>query len=318
MVSETAVMTRPVNKDMRHATQEQILAYRDGELTDTEMERHLRVCPLCRRELENAKWLRAHLPSGSGKASGPVPNRDEIAAYLDEALDDSEMQRVEIHIRNNESCLVILNQLLAASLDLKDPVPSASHVEALKERLKKRPRVLGRLMIFIGDQLEQLFLPAEFELDTKLRSERVPEMGFISARLAMEDSTTTLGSVNQEALSFESSLSSAEQSAAPPRSTAPPEPTPPEVLDAGRWRIRVVTRARASEMVLELTITDSESGEPTQRLPVRLKPERNEPISAETDKVGRIRLSLPDGSARLEIGRGPDLILDIVSSTALG
>jgi hypothetical protein len=286
---------------MKHAAPEQIVAFRDGELLDPEVEGHIRNCPLCRRQLGEARWVRTHTLSNILKPRGPLPTHDEIAAYLDEALDEREMDRVEIHIRVNDHLLAVFDKLLLSSMKLESPLPVKEKVDELKARLRG-PRLLGRLRIFITDRFKQVFHPARpmepEHLLWEMFGKRIPDADALLPWMEPYLSCSKANAVT------------ADLTAAPP---PPPGPSSPRLIDAGRWLIRAVTSERDGEARLELVIEDAKSGQPVEKLPVRLEPGRDDPVHSMTDEKGSVLLPLPEGDSRLEIGEGPRMVLEIIA-----
>jgi len=282
---------------MKHAAPEEIVAFRDRELDDPEVERHIRGCPLCRRQLGEARYVRTHICSEMLAASGPTPGRDEIAAYLDEALDEKEMARVEIHIRGDDGCLAVFDTLLSATMALDDPVPSAAHVARLKRSLRE-PRLAGKLRVFITDRFKQVFHPVKTgqrafgrELKMKLDPDKPLPCRDATVMACME--------------------APGETSPAAPRCHHRYEPSKPRLIDSGDWIIRAVSSGRPGRAFIELTIEDADGGTPVPDVPVKLDPEWEETTTAVTDEQGVVRLPLPDGESRLEVGAGPDLLVEI-------
>jgi hypothetical protein len=281
---------------MKHALPEEIVAFRDGELTDREVEGHIRNCPLCRRQLGEARWVRTHTMSHHLLPSGSVPSRDEIAGYLDEALDEREMTRVETHIRVSDKLLAIFDKMLMLSMKLEDPVPRPEYVKELKAKLRG-PRLLGRLRVFVTDRYKQVFHPA-----------RTGEPIHARAVAMLLDARQPLPCMEEELCCSTESQVCEDRVAAPP---PPPKPSNPRLIDTGRWLIRAVTRGTVGEALLELVIEESTSGNPVPKVPLKLVPEWDDPVHALTDGKGSARIPLPDGDSSLEIGEGPDLVLEI-------
>ncbi len=241
--------------------------------------------------------MRTHTLSHILKPHGPKPTHDEIAAYLDEALDEREMERVETHIRSNDHFLAVFDKLLILSMKLEAPLPSKESLEKLKVQLRG-PRFLGRLRVFFTDRFKQVFHPA-----------RTSEPAHARALKMLAETDSPLPCMDATAYS-EEKLSVCED-----RALAPPPPPPgasnPRLIDTGRWLIRAVTSGRKGEAILELVIEDAKSGQPVPMIPVRLEPGWEDPVHARTDEKGSVRLPLPDGDSRLEIGKGPQMVLDI-------
>lgn len=281
---------------MKHAAPEQIVAFRDGELIDHEVGSHIRNCPLCRRQLGEARWVRTHTQSHVLMPTGPTPTRDEIAAYLDEALDQQEMARVETHLRADEHCLAIFDQLLMMSLKLKDPIPSAEYVDALKTRLRE-PKLLGKLRVFVTDRFKQVFHPA-----------RPGESALGRAMKMVTEESGVLPCMEASASFCEQRAEDEGFASSPP---PPPGPSNPRLIDTGRWLIRAVSSGTDGDAILELRIEDAQSGDPVPGIVLMLEPGWDDPVHALTDENGSVRLPLPEGDSRLEIGEGPELVLEI-------
>jgi hypothetical protein len=281
---------------MKHALPEQIVAFRDGELTDHKVEGHIRNCPLCRRQLGEARWVRTHTLSHILKPRGPKPTHDEISAYLDEALDEKEMDRVEIHIRTSDHILAVFDKLLMLSMKLEHPLPNADMVADLKAKLRG-PRLLGRLRVFVTDRYKQVFHPARTVKPIHARAVRM-----------LQEEGQPLPCMEAELCYSKEPPVCKDSAAAPP---PPPKPSNPRLIDTGRWLIRAVTRGTVGEALLELVIEESTSGSPVPKVPLKLVPESDDPVHALTDGKGSARIPLPDGESSLEIGEGPDLILEI-------
>jgi len=298
---------------MKHASPAEIIAYRDGELRDKETRRHISACPLCRRVLNDVRWLRTHMQPAGHCPFGPEPTTDEIAAYLDEALDQHEMERVERHIRSSDRLLATFDKLLTASMKLDQPLPSPSSVEKLKARLRG-PRLLGRLRIGIKDGFRQLFRPAKpGELATgraMLAMTAEPMMAsspMIEEESAMRKEADYFDAICCEREKFDIAPLESRPEPPPP----PPKPSPPKRIEAGRWTIRLVTRGTADDPRLELEIVASDTNKPAANVPLRLEPGWDDPVEALTDVKGKADFPLPDGDSRLEIGKGPELVLEI-------
>lgn len=282
---------------MRHAAPEEIVAFRDGESVDPEIDRHIRTCSFCRLKLGQARWVRANICSEGRKPDGPTPTRDEIGAYIDEALDTDEMVRVETHIRADTKLLALFDKLLKMSLELKNPLPDPKHVEELKAKLRG-PQLLGRLRIFITDRFKQVFHPV-----------RPGEEAHRRAMLSVADSGEILAC--REAPPSIDALLPLFCSSHAPAPPPPPGPSRPRVIDTGRWLIRAVTSGTVSETILELVIEEIKSGKPVPSIPVKLEPGWDDPILVLTNESGSVRLPLPEGESRLEIGEGPELALEL-------
>ena len=281
---------------MKHAAPEEIVAFRDGESIDPEMDRHIRTCSFCRRKLGQARWVRTHTCSEGQKPDGPTPTRDEIAAYLDEALDEREMARVETHIRADDHCLAVFDKLLKMSLELQNPLPDAERVDELKAKLR-RPKLLGRLRIFITDRFKQVFHPV-----------RPGEPAIGRSMKMKEEASGPLPCMEASASTYDLLSVCEEHDGAP---LPPPGPSRPRVIDTGRWLIRAVTSGTVSETILELVIEETNTGNPVPGIQVKLDPDWSDPIHARTDEKGSVRLPLPEGESRLEIGEGPELALEV-------
>ncbi len=282
---------------MTHAAPEQIVAFRDGELNDPEIEGHIRSCPLCRRQLGEARWVRNHTQSHLLMPRGPVPTTDEVAAYLDDALDEQEMERVETHIRSNDLLLAVFDKLLMLSMKLESPLPSKDKVDELKAMLRG-PRLLGRLRVFVTDRFKQVFHPAR---------PGEPALGR-EMKMLLADSDAIMPCMEASTNFYCDRTEVFDIAAAPP---PPPGPSNPRLIDAGRWLIRAVTSERDGEARLELVIEDAKSGQPVEKLPVRLEPGWDDPVHAMTDEKGSVLFPLPEGDSRLEIGEGPQMVLEI-------
>jgi hypothetical protein len=285
---------------MKHAAPEEVVAFRDGEPLDREVERHIRACPFCRRQLGEARWVRAHTQSHRLEAHGPDPTRDEIAAYLDEALDQEEMARVESHIRSSDRHLASFEKLLTLSMALEDPLPGPEQVEELKAKLRE-PKRLGKLRVFITDRFKQVFHPARPGAPAPSRAIRLA---------AASDGLLPCMEASVDCAKFLMDTSANCDTSPPP----PPGPSRPRVIDTGGWLIRAVTSGAMGDVLLELTVEEAESGQPQPEIPVKLVPEWDDPISARTDRKGSVRLPLTDGDSLLEIGEGPRMVLEIDAS----
>lgn len=304
---------------MKHATPAEIVAYRDGELRDEETRRHISACPLCRRVLGDVRWLRMHMRPAENLGYGPEPTTDEIAAYLDEALDQWEMERVEGHIRSNDRLLAIFDKLLAASMKLEQPLPSKASIQKLKARLRG-PRLLGRLRVYVKDGFRLFFRPAgpgELAGGRAMVAMAMEVEPLMSAPIHEDEPPIRKSSVRQEYLFSVKEVDDfdlLEKRVEPP--PPPPKPSRPKRIDAGRWKMWLVTGGTTDAPRLELTIVETDSNQPAAKLPLRLEPGWDDPVEALTDEKGQADFPLPDGDSTLEIGEGPELVLEIDADLA--
>jgi hypothetical protein len=147
----------------KHLSREQLIAFRDGELEDRQAIEHLAGCPDCQRAFDDSRWLLALARIREEASESEHPDRDELSAYLSQALSSRRAEGIARHLRTCDLCLARYHRLrrAEAALDYSSPAPAL--LRATQRRFRSRPRILelGALVLAkAGDAIGLLYRPA--------------------------------------------------------------------------------------------------------------------------------------------------------------
>ncbi len=122
------------------ALQEYALGRLSGELRE-EVEIHVKECPQCAACAalieKETRLLNAALRVGAEEGEGEAPEREMLAMYLDDSLDQETREKCE-------SLLASSSEALAALLSMRRELVSVLNVEALPGEMPSRPE--GRIL----------------------------------------------------------------------------------------------------------------------------------------------------------------------------
>jgi len=119
------------------ALQEYALGRLNGDVR-LEVEAHVGECRQCAALIEKeTRLLKAALRAGAEEGEGQAPEREMLAMYLDDSLDQETREKCE-------SLLASSSEALAALLSMRRELVSVLNVEALPGEMTSRPE--GRIL----------------------------------------------------------------------------------------------------------------------------------------------------------------------------
>ncbi len=298
----------------RHLTPEQLVAFRDHESDDREAREHLSVCGTCRERLSDTRMMTFWLRAGEAREPTSHPEIEVLGAYLDGALDRSDADAVEAHVRTCESCVARIIHLRKSLRGRTGTTASPHLLERARRQLRTpHPRFpLGRAVVeaaggaglrfrYQPESAARMYaaLPAAVEA-APLRTVRSPaaassrraRIGLRFRRLEEQPvEASMIGSVHEA--SFEHGLG--------------------KTLDIDAGPVRLTLEGRLGTVGAELKITALNVGtnELAAGLELTLIPEHGAPLTVTTDAEGRAGVELQKGESRLRIYSSPtfELIL---------
>jgi len=306
----------------RHPSQEQLLAFRDGESADPRLREHLAGCPECQRAFDDSRWFMAlaRLKAAETPPAGNHLERDEIAGYMDHALSRSEQLVVERHLESCRRCTIVYRRLRDAQAEVAYSSPPVPLLERVKQQFTPNPgsRLGTLILLHVGKTLRWFFRPEEkdvaFDRISDLRALRAPPSAMpLSShlshpssaksrrrRLGIRESLDEMGQ-QDEALALPISECFAER----------------ESRELGEETIRVVagewllTVCAGGPDRMRVHVAERHSGQPVDGVALSLIPERGPSANTETDPDGYADLPLLDGPAKLRIGHRTPWTLDL-------
>lgn len=291
----------------RHLTPEQLVAYRDRELSDREALEHLSACRTCRDRLADTRLLTCFLQPGEKQQQSSHPGAEALIAYLDEALSPSDADAVERHTRSCESCAARLIQLRRSSRGR----PEADASPQLLERARRQFRTphprrsLGRALVEAAGKAWLRFnyqpdfgaLPFSATL-TAARPE--PSLPLRSPSAASARRARLLHRLIQGGRVIAEAPMRAMREAVLERGSGRTLE-----IDAGPVHMELVGRPVPDGAELVISVRNAATKEPAGALELALIPERGAPFTTATDSRGRAAFSLPRGESRLRIYTEP-------------
>jgi len=152
-----------------HLSTEQLLALRDGDLTDTTAVEHLASCPVCQETFDDTRWtlLLRRLPEIIDAVEHP--SADELLAFRSYAMSSPRVLEIRRHLRSCPRCLAIYGRVRARDKRAAYNSPSPEMLQRVRRQFRPRTiRTLGTLLVTrIGEGLRAFFTP-EPTLDTSL------------------------------------------------------------------------------------------------------------------------------------------------------
>src|SRR5271163_4239255 len=124
----------PMGGDLVHLTEQQLLGYRSRTLHPADLvrtDRHLSSCRICQRKLRDSTPTPS-LPIGLPDAATPLHlTFEQMSAYIDSQMPESERERVETHVLICERCADELKGLQAFEITFaKQPQAGPAQAEA--------------------------------------------------------------------------------------------------------------------------------------------------------------------------------------------
>jgi predicted anti-sigma-YlaC factor YlaD len=299
-----------------HLSQEQLLAFRDGESDDPRVREHLATCPECQQAFDDSRWrLALQRLSDDGSEH---PKSDRLLAYWHNALSAESAQEVQRHLRGCNRCLAIYERLRGADPKVAYASPRPALLRKVRERYVSRPRPVRTLGVLwlrrLGEALGLEYVPVA----------SVETLGGPAALRAMDLLRAKATTAERQGVEAESEAAAAHPASASARKLrlawkrrgdeAVGFPLMQErigedrsrhtEIDAGGLRLvlELVGREDGPGLVIHARFADT--GKPAGNFRVGLRPEHGAGIEARTDEDGAVTLHFPQGESRLEI-RGP-------------
>ncbi|MBZ5537847.1 MAG: zf-HC2 domain-containing protein [Acidobacteriia bacterium] len=318
-----------------HLDPEQLVAYRDGELKNTEMLRHLAGCESCQEKLKDSCLFALLLSSPKSEKQDSHPEDDLLVAYLSNALTENDASAVEQHARVCDGCLAQLLDLRKSLINQPTTLPAPQVVERAKRqfRSRQRRRPLGEIFIqpikdlALGLTYHPL-VPDAMAPDAMMDLSELA-VGYLKDESPPTPSPDSIVSSNRisrpsERYRLTSSKSKILPSGRGPRQEREevprlerPEDLPlasamsgggaagEVVLNVGALRISFNGRLADETPRLEISALHVPTNTPAQRLELTLIPEKGDPLAVETDRHGAAHFDLFTGTSRLLIHTEP-------------
>jgi predicted anti-sigma-YlaC factor YlaD len=301
-----------------HLSQEQLLAFRDGESDDPGVREHLATCPECQQAFDDSRWrLALQRLSEDGSEH---PSSDRMLAYWYNALSTESARQVQRHLRGCNRCLAIYERLRAGDPKLAYASPRPALLRKVRERYVSSPRPVRELGVLWLRRLGEA-LGLEYSPEASVQTVGGPAARVHRAMdLLRAEATTAEGreveaedeapaahpaSASARKLRMKWKRHAGEVLSFPLRQERIGEgrPSKTEIDAGGLWlAVRLAGREDGPGLVLHARFTDTDK--PAGNLRVGLKPEHGARFEARTDEDGAVTLPFPEGESRLEI-RGP-------------
>jgi hypothetical protein len=274
-----------------HLSTEQLLAFRDGDLTDTNAVEHLAGCRLCQEAFDDTRWtlMLRRLPGIVD--AGEHPSMDELLAFRSYAMSSQRVLEIRRHLRSCPRCLAIYGRVRAQDKRAAYSSPSPEMLRRARRRFRpQRIRTLGTLLVTrIGEGLRALFMP-EPSLDTPL------------PRNSMRDARHPGSARRRAAMDYLASESEAPEAA---RCVSNPigsgEPQRAARFEVEGRMIEFTPLARARGSYFGVRVRTVAPGISVGGVRIRIVSEDGTKTEAVTDRNGATELAFPPGRSTIRI-----------------
>ncbi len=280
---------------MKHVSEEQLVAYRDGE-DDPRVREHLASCEKCQQKYDDSRWSLSLQRLVAPPMEGKHPSAEELTAFWDNALSPEAARRVQRHLRSCNRCLAVYRRMRGIGPARAYRSPGPDLVRAVQKRISSRPSPidLGEWCLRrVGGALQLVRVPAFDYLTTSCSSELTFDEGVA------------------QGMPLKAHPSSARSRRRRFAKTAQPKPTlsEPVDLEAGKLRVGLQVVAKEDKPSLRVTLHWADTGEPARDVPLRIDSGLEGGDQTHTNEQGRAALVLPDGPSQLVIlARTPVLL----------
>jgi hypothetical protein len=298
---------------VKHLSQEQLVAFRDGESDESRVREHLASCSRCQRGLDNLRWSLALRGTEEVGDQGEHLTGDELAAFADNALAGQRARSILQHLRSCDLCLASYSRLREADARVGYASPPRGLLRTVRrEFAPRRAPGLGTLVLLPMEEglllhhrpdtgelahATRLIAPApSYRADRSMdRGPDIPHPA--SARARMQRA----GGRRQMEQAPAARLSTLGDERPAVRIGATSSFTSTTTIEGRGLRMEIEAVGREGEAFLIMTVHAANTHDPVRGLEIRLRQPPDRLIEAETDENGRAELLFPPGDSQLEI-----------------
>ena len=294
-----------------HLNTEQLLALRDGDLTDTTAVEHLASCPMCRESFDDTRWtlLLRRLPEIID--AGEHPSADELLAFRSYAMSSPRVLEIRRHLRSCPRCLALYGRVRARDKRAAYSSPSPEMLQRVRRQFRPRKiRTLGTLLVTrIGEGLRAFFTP-EPSFDAPpprnpMRDQSHPGSASRRARrLDLTAMTPTEPENETEVLDYMTCESIAHEQTGPTLNR-------PARLEVEGWTIEMTPLTRTGRSYFGVRIRAADPGTPVDGVRIRIVRQDGKTTDAITDRNGVTELAFRPGRSTIRIATQPPVAIKL-------
>ena len=282
---------------------EKLQEWLDGELPGEDYRHYISRDTVLRKAVRNERQLRLlighaftlRLPESGKPAHGHI-NTNDMAAYFDQALPETKMHQIHMHLVRCKPCFYSYMKLHLLNIEnlQPEPLPAPLHHQVLEQILPNdgnAPGWLGELVLQARGGIEWLFEPVMEKLEDMNLSLQEPSSLFEAGEEPEPD----------EVLDVSEPIIYRNEVAASMDMTGPASPQPFEIEVAG-LTLELLQRRVRGVRALSIDVVTTDDQEPVAGLELSIEFENGETTHVITDRGGHAYFLVPRGRSWLNVG----------------